>query len=44
MEDPVVKFEDPKWVCGTWDLKQFKKGGATDWDAVIDAGQIPFFL
>ncbi|XP_076925487.1 light-harvesting complex-like protein 3 isotype 2, chloroplastic [Bidens hawaiensis] len=32
-----VKFEDPKWVSGTWDLNQFQKGGATDWDAVIDA-------
>ena len=32
-----VKFEDPKWVSGTWDLKQFQNGGATDWDAVINA-------
>ncbi|KAI7743426.1 hypothetical protein M8C21_011277 [Ambrosia artemisiifolia] len=32
-----AKFEDPKWVSGTWDLKQFQKDGATDWDAVIDA-------
>ncbi|KAK1286140.1 hypothetical protein QJS10_CPB20g01353 [Acorus calamus] len=31
------KFRDPRWVSGTWDLKQFEKGGATDWDAVIDA-------
>ncbi|KAK1303448.1 hypothetical protein QJS10_CPB11g00249 [Acorus calamus] len=31
------KLKDPKWVGGTWDLKQFVKGGATDWDAVIDA-------
>lgn len=36
-EEVVVKFEDPKWVSGTWDLKQFQKGGATDWDGVIDA-------
>ena len=36
-EESVVKFEDPKWVSGTWDLKQFQKDGATDWDAVIDA-------
>ncbi|XP_024986201.1 light-harvesting complex-like protein 3 isotype 2, chloroplastic [Cynara cardunculus var. scolymus] len=37
LEDAAVKFEDPKWVSGTWDLKQFQNGGATDWDAVIDA-------
>ncbi|KAL8196148.1 hypothetical protein R6Q57_025148 [Mikania cordata] len=37
VEELVVKFEDPKWVSGTWDLKQFQNGGATDWDAVIDA-------
>ncbi|KAI3756575.1 hypothetical protein L1987_56397 [Smallanthus sonchifolius] len=37
VEELGVKFEDPKWVSGTWDLKQFQKGGATDWDAVIDA-------
>ncbi|KAK4400483.1 Light-harvesting complex-like protein 3 isotype 1, chloroplastic [Sesamum angolense] len=30
-------FEDPRWVGGTWDLKQFAKDGKTDWDAVIDA-------
>ncbi|KAJ1415050.1 lil3 family protein [Sesbania bispinosa] len=30
-------FVDPKWVGGTWDLKQFRKNGSTDWDAVIDA-------
>ncbi|KAJ0716269.1 hypothetical protein HanPI659440_Chr13g0510781 [Helianthus annuus] len=35
--EEVVMFEDPKWVSGTWDLKQFQKDGATDWDAVIDA-------
>ncbi|KAJ4712632.1 Chlorophyll A-B binding family protein [Melia azedarach] len=33
----VSKFEDPRWVNGTWDLKQFQKNGQTDWDAVIDA-------
>ncbi|GMH28828.1 hypothetical protein Nepgr_030671 [Nepenthes gracilis] len=33
----VRKFENPKWVNGTWDLKQFEKDGKTDWDAVIDA-------
>ncbi|GAA0184822.1 hypothetical protein LIER_32110 [Lithospermum erythrorhizon] len=33
----VVKFEDPKWVNGTWNLTQFQKDGNTDWDAVIDA-------
>ncbi|XP_071706118.1 light-harvesting complex-like protein 3 isotype 2, chloroplastic isoform X2 [Rutidosis leptorrhynchoides] len=37
VEEVVVKFEDPKWVSGTWDLKQFWKDGATDWDDVIDA-------
>lgn len=36
-EDLVVKYENPKWVGGTWDLKQFQKDGTTDWDAVIDA-------
>ncbi|KAK7262180.1 hypothetical protein RJT34_29742 [Clitoria ternatea] len=30
-------FVDPRWVGGTWDLKQFQKNGTTDWDAVIDA-------
>ncbi|OIW10336.1 hypothetical protein TanjilG_28087 [Lupinus angustifolius] len=33
----VSGFTDPRWVEGTWDLKQFKKDGTTDWDAVIDA-------
>lgn len=33
----VSKFEDPRWVNGTWDIKQFAKGETTDWDAVIDA-------
>ncbi|XP_058104105.1 light-harvesting complex-like protein 3 isotype 1, chloroplastic [Magnolia sinica] len=31
------KFEDPRWIGGTWDLKQFVKDGETNWDAVIDA-------
>ncbi|KAK4747417.1 hypothetical protein SAY87_014003 [Trapa incisa] len=30
-------FKDPRWVNGTWKLKQFEKDGKTDWDAVIDA-------
>ncbi|KAL9326760.1 hypothetical protein ACSQ67_007405 [Phaseolus vulgaris] len=30
-------FVDPRWVSGTWDLKQFQKNGTTDWDTVIDA-------
>ncbi|KAI4311620.1 hypothetical protein MLD38_036502 [Melastoma candidum] len=33
----VKKFEDGRWVGGTWDLKQFKKDEKVDWDAVIDA-------
>ncbi|XP_047323448.1 light-harvesting complex-like protein 3 isotype 1, chloroplastic [Impatiens glandulifera] len=33
----VSKFEDPKWVNGTWNLMKFNKDGMTDWDAVIDA-------
>ncbi|CAK7356266.1 unnamed protein product [Dovyalis caffra] len=33
----VSKFEDPRWISGTWDLKQFEKDGKTDWDSVIDA-------
>ncbi|WOL07149.1 hypothetical protein Cni_G15886 [Canna indica] len=33
----VPKFKDTRWVGGTWDLKQFKKNGETDWDAVVDA-------
>ncbi|XP_076884355.1 light-harvesting complex-like protein 3 isotype 2, chloroplastic [Bidens hawaiensis] len=37
VEETGVKFEDPKWVSGTWDLNQFQKDGVTDWDAVIDA-------
>ncbi|KAJ3680617.1 hypothetical protein LUZ60_016895 [Juncus effusus] len=30
-------FNDSRWVEGTWDLKQFQKGGKIDWDSVIDA-------
>lgn len=37
---PVTKFQDPRWVGGTWDLKQFRTDGHTHWDAVIDAGKI----
>lgn len=33
-------FEEPRWIGGTWDLKQFQINGNTDWDAVIDAGQV----
>ncbi|KAL6888583.1 hypothetical protein ACP4OV_009609 [Aristida adscensionis] len=33
----VPRFRDARWVNGTWDLRQFEKGGAVDWDAVIDA-------
>ncbi|KAJ6808217.1 light-harvesting complex-like protein 3 isotype 1, chloroplastic [Iris pallida] len=33
----AAAFKDPRWVKGTWDLKQFYKDGNTDWDAVIDA-------
>lgn len=44
VESEVVKvqssFVDPRWVAGTWDLKQFQKNGTTDWDAVIDAGNV----
>ena len=36
----VTKFENPRWVGGTWDLKQFRTDGKTNWDAVIDAGEI----
>ncbi|KAI7995348.1 hypothetical protein LOK49_LG11G02264 [Camellia lanceoleosa] len=35
--DAVAKFQDPRWVGGTWDLKQFLRDGKTDWDTVIDA-------
>lgn len=40
---PVSKFEDPRWVVGTWDLKQFEIDGKTNWDAVIDAGEVLLF-
>ncbi|KAL1213966.1 Light-harvesting complex-like protein 3 isotype 2 [Cardamine amara subsp. amara] len=33
----VIKFEDAKWINGTWDLKQFEKDGKMDWDSVIVA-------
>lgn len=33
----VLRFRDSRWVNGTWDLSRFEKGGAVDWDAVIDA-------
>uniref|UniRef100_A0A5B7A4M4 Uncharacterized protein n=1 Tax=Davidia involucrata TaxID=16924 RepID=A0A5B7A4M4_DAVIN len=33
----VTNFEDPRWVEGTWDLKQFQNDGKTNWDTVIDA-------
>nr|DAD18319.1 TPA_asm: hypothetical protein HUJ06_019782 [Nelumbo nucifera] len=33
----VPRFQDPRWLGGTWDLKQFQKDGKTNWDAVIDA-------
>ncbi|KAL8167750.1 hypothetical protein V2J09_009249 [Rumex salicifolius] len=36
----VKRFDDSRWVNGTWDLKQFTKNGATDWDYVIDADWI----
>lgn len=39
---PLPKFRDSRWVNGTWDLRQFEKGGAVDWDAVIDAGEAQF--
>uniref|UniRef100_A0A1J3EAB7 Lil3 protein n=1 Tax=Noccaea caerulescens TaxID=107243 RepID=A0A1J3EAB7_NOCCA len=32
-----IKFQDAKWVNGTWDLQQFEKEGKTDWDSVIVA-------
>ncbi|KAF5938659.1 hypothetical protein HYC85_022918 [Camellia sinensis] len=35
--DAVAKFADPRWVGGTWDLKQFQRDGKTDWDTLIDA-------
>ncbi|KAJ8556470.1 hypothetical protein K7X08_032222 [Anisodus acutangulus] len=33
----VRMFKDPRWVGGTWDLKEFQKDGETNWDSVIDA-------
>nr|GMD94217.1 light-harvesting complex-like protein 3 isotype 2, chloroplastic [Ipomoea batatas] len=33
----VGAFQDPRWVGGTWDLKQFQIDGKTHWDTVIDA-------
>lgn len=36
----VSKFEDTRWIGGTWDLKKFEKDGKPDWDAVIDAGEV----
>ena len=35
--EAVRMFQDPRWVGGTWDLKQFQKDGQTHWDSVIDA-------
>ncbi|KAF8096789.1 hypothetical protein N665_0301s0035 [Sinapis alba] len=35
--ETLIKFEDARWVNGTWDLKQFEKDGKTDWDDVIVA-------
>lgn len=29
----MKKFQDPRWMNGTWDLKPFQKDGKTDWDA-----------
>lgn len=40
----VVKFQDPRWVGGTWDLSQFQSDGKTHWDSVIDAGEPPLCL
>lgn len=37
--ETAVRFENPKWVNGTWDLTQFQKDGKPDWDALIDAGK-----
>ncbi|URD83530.1 Lil3 protein [Musa troglodytarum] len=36
----ALKFEDTRWVGGTWDMRQFRKNGSTDWDAVIHAGHL----
>ncbi|XP_020093281.1 light-harvesting complex-like protein 3 isotype 1, chloroplastic [Ananas comosus] len=37
VKSQVEAFTDPRWVGGTWDLKQFQKDGKTHWDSVIDA-------
>jgi hypothetical protein len=38
MGKSTQKWEDSRWVNGTWDLAQFAKAdGTTDWNAVIDA-------
>lgn len=42
--ETAVRFENPKWVNGTWDLTQFQKDGKPDWDALIDAGKPCFLL
>jgi len=36
--ETVIKYQNAKWVNGTWDLKQFEKDGKTDWDSVIVSG------
>ncbi|XP_009789569.1 light-harvesting complex-like protein 3 isotype 1, chloroplastic [Nicotiana sylvestris] len=36
-EEGVRKFQDSRWVSGTWDLKKFEKDGKIHWDSVIDA-------
>uniref|UniRef100_M4D846 Uncharacterized protein n=1 Tax=Brassica campestris TaxID=3711 RepID=M4D846_BRACM len=33
--ETLIKFEDARWVNGTWVLKQFEKDWKTDWDDVI---------
>ncbi|KAG2244933.1 hypothetical protein Bca52824_093203 [Brassica carinata] len=33
--ETLIKFQDARWVNGTWDLKQVEKDGKTDWDDVI---------
>ncbi|XP_006362479.1 uncharacterized protein [Solanum tuberosum] len=35
--EEVRKFQDARWVGGTWDLKKFEKDGKVHWDSVIDA-------
>ncbi|RWW51555.1 hypothetical protein BHE74_00042094 [Ensete ventricosum] len=42
VKEQALKFEDTRWVGGTWDTRQFRKNGSTDWDAVIHAGK-PLF-